>query len=24
MGQAYDDELDAFWDSRIASETGGT
>ncbi|HKE76200.1 MAG TPA: HypC/HybG/HupF family hydrogenase formation chaperone [Acidimicrobiales bacterium] len=21
MGQAYDDELDAFWSSRIASET---
>jgi hydrogenase expression/formation protein HypC len=24
MGRAYDDELDAFWDSRITSETGGT
>lgn len=24
MGRAYDDELDAFWDSRIASETGGS
>jgi hydrogenase expression/formation protein HypC len=23
MGRAYDDELDAFWDSRITSETGG-
>jgi hydrogenase expression/formation protein HypC len=22
MGQAYDDELEAFWSSRIASETG--
>jgi hydrogenase expression/formation protein HypC len=24
MGQAYDDELDAFWRSEISSETGGT
>jgi hydrogenase expression/formation protein HypC len=24
MGQAYDDELDAFWQSKISSETGGT
>jgi hydrogenase expression/formation protein HypC len=24
MGQAYDDELDAFWRSKISSETGGT
>jgi hydrogenase expression/formation protein HypC len=24
MGQAYDDELDAFWQSKITSETGGT
>ena len=24
MGQAYEDELDAFWESKIASETGGT
>ncbi len=24
MGQAYDDELDAFWGSKISSETGGT
>ena len=23
MGQAYDDELDAFWQSKISSETGG-
>ncbi len=23
MGQAYDDELEAFWSSRIASETRG-
>ena len=23
MGQAYDDELNAFWTSKIASETGG-
>jgi hydrogenase expression/formation protein HypC len=23
MGQAYDDELEAFWASQIASETGG-
>ena len=23
MGQAYGDELDAFWSSRITSETGG-
>jgi hydrogenase expression/formation protein HypC len=23
MGQAYDDELEAFWSSRIASETKG-
>jgi hydrogenase expression/formation protein HypC len=22
MGQAYDDELEAFWSSRIASEIG--
>jgi hydrogenase expression/formation protein HypC len=24
MGRAYDDELDAFWGSKISSETGGT
>jgi hydrogenase expression/formation protein HypC len=24
MGQAYDEELGAFWESRITSETGGT
>jgi len=24
MGQAYDDELDAFWSSTLSSETGGT
>jgi hydrogenase expression/formation protein HypC len=23
MGQTYDDELDAFWQSKISSETGG-
>jgi hydrogenase expression/formation protein HypC len=23
MGRAYDEELDAFWDSRITTETGG-
>jgi len=23
MGRAYDDELDAFWGSKISSETGG-
>ncbi len=23
MGRAYDDELDAFWQSKISSETGG-
>jgi len=23
MGQAYDDELDAFWSSRITSDKGG-
>ncbi len=23
MGRAYEEELDAFWDSRITSETGG-
>ena len=23
MGQAYDDELDAFWSSRITSDGGG-
>lgn len=23
MGQAYDDELEAFWSSRIRAETGG-
>jgi hydrogenase expression/formation protein HypC len=23
MGQAYDDELEAFWSSRITTETGG-
>ena len=24
MGRAYDDEMDAFWGSKISSETGGT
>lgn len=24
MGRAYDDELDAFWGSKISSEAGGT
>jgi hydrogenase expression/formation protein HypC len=24
MGQTYDDELEAFWRSKISSETGGT
>jgi hydrogenase expression/formation protein HypC len=24
MGQAYDEELDAFWRSKISSEAGGT
>jgi hydrogenase expression/formation protein HypC len=24
MGRAYDEELDAFWGSKISSETGGT
>ena len=24
MGQAYDDELDAFWRSKISSQIGGT
>jgi hydrogenase expression/formation protein HypC len=24
MGQAYDDELEAFWSSKITSEIGGT
>jgi hydrogenase expression/formation protein HypC len=24
MGQAYDDELEAFWASRIGSDTGGS
>jgi hydrogenase expression/formation protein HypC len=24
MGRAYDDELEAFWDSRVTTETGGT
>jgi hydrogenase expression/formation protein HypC len=23
MGRAYDDELDAFWQSKISTETGG-
>ncbi len=23
MGQAYEDELDAFWASKVVSETGG-
>jgi hydrogenase expression/formation protein HypC len=23
MGQAYDDELEAYWSSRITSDTGG-
>jgi hydrogenase expression/formation protein HypC len=24
MGRAYDEELEAFWDSRVTTETGGT
>ena len=24
MGQAYEEELEAFWSSKIASETGGS
>jgi hydrogenase expression/formation protein HypC len=24
MGQAYDDELEAFWSSKVSSESGGT
>lgn len=24
IGRAYEDELDAFWESKISSETGGT
>jgi hydrogenase expression/formation protein HypC len=24
MGRAYEDELDAFWSSKVGAETGGT